>query len=134
MSLSTLLRDGRPRALVAFAQEARFPFEQFEAQVRALAAALGSPSRESPSAERAVGERWLLQVSDSYAFAVGLFALWHRGSVAVLPPNAAPGTLARLAAQVAGAISDRPELLPDGRVLNPLQPSGDSPRPPPLSL
>jgi len=125
VNLTTLLCDGRAaRSLVAFAQEARFSFEQFEAQVRALSFALGSLRSESSSAHEGAlrRERWLLQTSDSYSFAVGLFALWHHGSVAVLPPNASPGTLAKLAAEVTGAISDRLDLLPDGRVVHPLRP------------
>jgi acyl-CoA synthetase (AMP-forming)/AMP-acid ligase II len=129
VSLTTLLRSGRPaRSLVAFAQDTRFSFERFDAHVRALVAALGSRPREA----RAGGERWLLQTGDSYSFAVGLFALWHHGGVAVLPPNAAPGTLERLAADVVGAISDRSDLLP-GRVLHPLRPGAANAQPlPPL--
>jgi acyl-CoA synthetase (AMP-forming)/AMP-acid ligase II len=136
VNLTTLLRDGRPaHSLVAFAQEARFSFEQFDAQVRALAAALASPPRKARSTREggASPERWILQTSDSYSFAVGLFALWHHGGVAVLPPNAAPGTLARLAAEVAGAISDRLDLLPGG-VLHPLRPPVATAPPLPVPL
>jgi len=90
--------------------------------VRALVAALGYLPNGASSAGSDKAERWLLHTSDSYCFAVGLFALWHHGGVAVFPPNAAPGSFARLAARVAGAISDRLDLLPGARVLHPLQP------------
>jgi acyl-coenzyme A synthetase/AMP-(fatty) acid ligase len=122
VNLTSLLCDSRSaRSLVAFAQEARFSFAQFAAHVHALVAALDSARNGTGSARQgAQGGRWLLHTSDSYAFAVGLFALWHRGSVAVLPPNAAPGTIARLAAEVAGTISDRADLVPG--VVHPLHP------------
>jgi acyl-coenzyme A synthetase/AMP-(fatty) acid ligase len=122
VNLTSLLCDGRPaRSLIAFAQEARFCFEQFESQVRALVAALEAAENAGSGREGSLRARWLLHTADSYAFAVGLFALWHRGSVAVLPPNAAPGTLRRLRAEVAGAISDRAELRPGA--LHPLRPA-----------
>jgi len=129
VNLTSLLCDGRPaRSLVAFAQDARFSFGQFATQVRALVAALDGARNET----RSQGGRWLLHTADSYAFAVGLFALWQRGSVAVLPPNAAPGTIARLAADVAGTISDRTDLVPG--VVHPLQPRVTSSGPAPLGV
>lgn len=51
--------------------------------------------------------RWLLYADDAYAFAVGLLALWQSRSIAVVPPNAQPGTLADLTADVRGIVSDR---------------------------
>jgi acyl-coenzyme A synthetase/AMP-(fatty) acid ligase len=83
--------------------------------VSALAAALGDAERE----------RWLLLTDDAYAFAVGLLALWQRGAVAVLAPNAQPGTIERLGLDAAGLVSDREELLsapPGPRALHPLTP------------
>jgi acyl-CoA synthetase (AMP-forming)/AMP-acid ligase II len=133
VNLTSLLCDSRPaRSLVAFAQEARFSFEQFAAQVRALVAALDRAGNgPGPAPEGPPCERWLLHTSDSYAFAVGLFALWHRGSVAALPPNAAPGTIARLAAEVAGTISDRTDLV--SGALHPLRPPVGCSVPAPLA-
>ncbi len=37
--------------------------------------------------------RWLLFTEDTYRFAVGLFAIWHAESIAVLPPNLGQQTL-----------------------------------------
>ena len=83
--------------------------------VSGLASALGDAERE----------RWLVLADDAYAFAVALLALWQRGAVAVLPPNAQPGTVERLGLDAAGVVSDREDLLaapPGPRALHPLAP------------
>ncbi len=88
--------------------------------VSGLAAALGDVERE----------RWLLLADDAYVFAVGLLALWQRGAVAVLAPNAQPGTVERLGIDASGVVSDREELLsapPGPRALHPLAPGPGRP-------
>ena len=64
---------------------------------------------------------WVLLTEDAYAFAVGLFALWHSGSHAILPPNGQPKTLEALESRSAGIISDLPELFPAGASIHPLE-------------
>jgi acyl-coenzyme A synthetase/AMP-(fatty) acid ligase len=60
--------------------------------------------------------RVALYTSDSYAFAVGLFAIWHAGRVAVCPPNDQPDSLHGLSDVVIAAVSDGPGRVP-GRPL-----------------
>jgi acyl-CoA synthetase (AMP-forming)/AMP-acid ligase II len=80
--------------LVAFGRDGDRDLADFRARVATLAAAV---------AERAPG-RWLLYQTDAYGFAVGLLALAHAGSTAVLAPNAQPGTLGELADRVVGLL------------------------------
>jgi uncharacterized membrane protein len=63
--------------------------------------------------------RWVLCTESAWACAVGLFALWQHGSVAVMPPNLEPGTLAELLPSAAGCLADRPLEAP---------PAGPAPR------
>jgi acyl-coenzyme A synthetase/AMP-(fatty) acid ligase len=60
-----------------------------------------------------------LYTADSYAFAVGLFAIWHAGRVAVCPPNGQPETLAALSEVVIAAVSDGPGPVPERPLLAP---------------
>ncbi|HTO06231.1 MAG TPA: AMP-binding protein [Myxococcota bacterium] len=95
--LGELLAAGRdPRALVAFSRGGERTFADFAGRVAALAQAL--------SARRA--SRWLLFSEDSYAFAVGLFALAHAGARALIAPNRQSQTLAELALHAEGALVD----------------------------
>jgi acyl-CoA synthetase (AMP-forming)/AMP-acid ligase II len=95
--LAELLRVGRePDSLVAFARDGERSFADFAGRVGALA----------PQLRERRGTRFLLYTEDSYAFAVGLFALAHAGATALLAPNRQPGTIAALAAQVDGALVD----------------------------
>jgi acyl-coenzyme A synthetase/AMP-(fatty) acid ligase len=55
--------------------------------------------------------RWLLACDSSYAFAVGLLALWDAGQVAVLPQSLQPGVLGDVAPGCEGLVSDG-DLLP----------------------
>ncbi len=48
----------------------------------------------------------MLTGHSSYSFAVGLFALWHTGRVAVLPPNHQPESLAETAMGIRGIVTD----------------------------
>jgi acyl-coenzyme A synthetase/AMP-(fatty) acid ligase/3-hydroxymyristoyl/3-hydroxydecanoyl-(acyl carrier protein) dehydratase len=97
--LSRLLRDARPeRATVAFSPGGRFTRADLAERVAAVAAELGA----------ADGTRWLVHTDDAFASAVSLLALWGSGAVALLSPNRQPATLARLAAEVDGALLDGP--------------------------
>jgi acyl-coenzyme A synthetase/AMP-(fatty) acid ligase len=71
------------------------------------------------------GERTLVLVDDAYALAVTLLALWRHGKVSVLPPNGEVRTIARLAPDVAGVLSDRPALLAAGAE-DPLAPGAEA--------
>lgn len=63
--------------------------------------------------------RVALYTADSYAFAVGLFACWHAGRVAVCPPNGKPETLGALSDLVIAAVSDGPAAVPGRPLLSP---------------
>lgn len=58
--------------------------------------------------------RYLVVIDDAYALLVALLALWRHGNMAVLPPNGEARTLARLAPDVAGVLSDRHALVTAG--------------------
>ena len=60
-----------------------------------------------------------LYTADSFAFAVGLFGIWHAGRVAVCPPNGQPETLAALTEVVIAAVSDGPGPVPERPLLAP---------------
>lgn len=64
-----------------------------------------------------------LYTADAYAFAVGLFAIWQAGRVAVCPPNGRPDALEALSDVVIAAVSDGPGRVP-GRPL--LAPEGEA--------
>jgi len=89
-------------------------WEEFELDVARLHARLGVEPDGG----------WLLLTEDAYAFAVGLFALWHSGRHAVLPPNQQQQTLSLLQTQSSGVITDRAEWIGDGSPLHPLQGKG----------
>jgi acyl-coenzyme A synthetase/AMP-(fatty) acid ligase/3-hydroxymyristoyl/3-hydroxydecanoyl-(acyl carrier protein) dehydratase len=95
--LAELLRTGRnPRARVAFARDVERDWADFAARVGSLSAEI--------AARRSA--RLLLFSEDSYAFAVGLFAIAHAGARALVAPNQQPQTLSELAAQADGALVD----------------------------
>lgn len=104
-SLAGLLRDRRDGgSAVAFDTGDEHTWAAFVADVHALGGRLATaPER-----------RWLVQTEDAYAFAVTLFAVAHTGGVVILPPNAQPGTLARIAGEVDGFIADVPEVIAAG--------------------
>src|SRR4029077_3376471 len=97
LSIAELLRTGRnPRAPVAFTRDGERDWADFAARVGSLSAEI--------AARR--GGRFLLFSEDSYAVAVGLFALAHAGARALVPPNRQPQTLSELAAHADGALVD----------------------------
>ena len=57
--------------------------------------------------------RWILCTESAYACAVGLFALWQCGSIAVMPANLEAGSLRELETDARAILSDR-ELPPSG--------------------
>lgn len=63
---------------------------------------------------------WVLLTEDAYAFAVGLFALWHAGRCAISPPNRQPSSLRTLRTRAVGVLSDRPDWFPESVSLDPL--------------
>ena len=85
ISLAELLRRGaNPRAPVAFARDGERDWADFAARV-------GVARR--PRSPRGASARLLLFSEDSYAFAVGLFAVAHAGARALVAPNRQPQTL-----------------------------------------
>ncbi|MBW2493462.1 MAG: acyl-CoA synthetase [Deltaproteobacteria bacterium] len=64
---------------------------------------------------------WVLLTEDAYAYAVGLFALWHAGRSAISPPNRQPGSLRALHTRSAGVLSDRSDWFPETCVLHPIE-------------
>ena len=119
--LSQLLLSERPNeAPVATSSGDLRTWGDLLRDVSLLAAAIGEAERE----------RWLVLADDAYAFAVALLALWQRGAIAVLAPNAQPGTIERLGLDAAGVVSDREDLLaapPGSRALHPLAPGPGRP-------
>ena len=63
---------------------------------------------------------WILLTEDAYAFAVGLFSLWHAGRHAILPPNRQSGSLRAIQTRAAGVLCDRPDWFAEGTSLSPL--------------
>jgi acyl-CoA synthetase (AMP-forming)/AMP-acid ligase II len=64
---------------------------------------------------------WVLLTEDAYAFAVGLFALWHAGRSAISPPNRQPNSLRALHTRAAGVLSDRGDWFRESLVLHPIE-------------
>lgn len=62
------------------------------------------------------GQRFALYFDDGYEFATALFGAWHAGKEVVLPGDAQPATLARLAREVDGCAGALPGALLPGRV------------------
>jgi len=101
----------RPRhAVVALNRNRTYSWDEFQNHVGGLCAQLS----------KCPGGRWLLTCQSSYAFAVGLFALWHTERVAVLAPNQQPKSLVEVAKGVAGLITDSDHSAPRIPRLRPL--------------
>ena len=118
MRLSRLLLERRaPEATVAWRWDSErgsaipLDWRGFQRHVAGLRARLEQLPRGS----------WLLATEDTYAFAVGLFALWHSGRSAISAPNHQPGTLTRLQTLAAGVLSDRADWFSTGVAIHPLE-------------
>ncbi len=107
IELHELLATGR-EAAAAFALRAGqwLGFSEFAARANAWRAAFSAMP----------GEKVALFFEDSAAFAGALFGAWHAGKQAVLPADALPETLRRLAATCAGCAGDFPADAPLPRV------------------
>ncbi|MDR1709865.1 MAG: AMP-binding protein [Candidatus Accumulibacter sp.] len=89
LALHAMLAQGRPAGRPVSHDGRRYvDWKEFSARAAGLARVL----RARPEV------RWLLTSDDPLDFAVELFALFHAGKQAVVPPNAREGTLASLAA------------------------------------
>ena len=110
--LATLLTQGREAAHpVARESGGLLRFDAFVARVSAIHDAVSDGTTE--------GGRWLVVAASSASFAAALLAVWHARGVVVLPPNAQPATLAELAQEAVGIVSDV-DTLPAGlRVVRP---------------
>lgn len=106
----------------------------------ALAIGAGEPDRDFGIFRRDVGRLcarlqgapeggWLLFGDDAYAFAVGLFALWHTGRHALLAPNHQPQTLESLAEGAAGVLTDAAPWCRPGRAISLLESGAETPPP-----
>lgn len=131
MDLCRLLAEDRPAdSIVARRWDAgigssqAIEWAQFVSDVRQLHGCLAGQQRGA----------WVLLTEDAYAFAVGLFALWHSESYAILPPNRQPEVLAQLQTRVAGVITDRPGWFESGSSIHPLDRDEDRADPGPLRL
>ncbi len=91
-----LVTAGADGDLVAFGREGSCTRADLRRDVATLAARLAPCS----------GARVALHCHDAYAFAVGLLAAGQVGALAVLPPSRQPGTLLRLAGDVAAFLLD----------------------------
>ena len=103
-----------------FAPEAQIPLSRLLAESRAPSTPLaqssghviswGDFSLDVASLSSQIMEigcgRWLLFTEDTYRFAVGLFAIWHADSIAVLPPNLGQQTLKELNYELQGVVTD----------------------------
>ena len=99
MPLADLLcRERAPGSVVAFSPGRRYDWAGFCGHVSILCGRLQGMPRG----------RWLLVCESSYDFAVGLFALWQTGNIAVLPPNSQPGSLEDIDDGLCGVVCDLP--------------------------
>ncbi len=96
-SLSHLLRARREsQSPVAIGPNRIYTWRHFQAHVAGLCDQL----KMQPQG------RWLLSSQSSYAFNVGLFALWQTGRIAVLPPNLQQESLSEVSEGIDGILTD----------------------------
>lgn len=95
MTLSDLMAIGRAAAHpVACVEDRLIPWAEFQGRVAHLARALiVRPERT-----------WLLTSSEPLDFAVALFAVWHAGRRAVIPPSLREGAIADVQSQADGRL------------------------------
>ncbi len=97
LPLGQLLAVGRaPRHPVAWLEERLVEWSEFHARVAGLSRILAA------RAERT----WLLACPEPLDFAIALFAVWHAGCRALLPPSLREGAIAELRPLVDGVIDD----------------------------
>lgn len=117
---SLLLEDRDPTTVIAQRRSASGAGSEFVrwAEFRTDVARLANRITEHPSGA------WTLATEDAYAFAVGLFSLWHTGRHALSPPNHQPESMRALQTRSSGVLTDHPEWFPDGSSLDPLSKLG----------
>lgn len=97
MRLSELLVSGRPPKLVtAHLANRAITWSEFSGRVRDLSAALAARPEQS----------WLLACAEPFDFAVALFAVWHAGRRALLPPSLQAGAIAEVRAPADGLLAE----------------------------
>lgn len=110
LSRTDLSRD------VAWTPDRTYGWEEFQTRV----AGLNQQLREAPP------DRWTLVCENSYAFTVGLVAVWQAGDVAVMPPNTEEDMVEGTARETGGIVTDREDLLNLADVaFEPLEYEGD---------
>ncbi|MDP2832979.1 MAG: AMP-binding protein [Pseudomonadota bacterium] len=97
MKLADLCAVARaPEHPVAWVGEHLIEWAEFSARVTKLSHALAArPERE-----------WLLACAEPHDFAVALFAVWHAGRRALLPPSLRKGAIAEVREQADGILDD----------------------------
>lgn len=124
LSLANLLVERRaathPVAWVERGQTSHLvTWADFRSRVEILSCALAARPEKS----------WLLTSAEPFDFAIALFALWHAGCRAVLPPSLQEGAIADIRDQADGILERVSEWAgdggtPSGRTLSPLDPVG----------
>ncbi len=117
LALAELVAIGRPpEHPVAWVDERLIDWAEFRARVVNLSRALASRPEHD----------WLLACAEPFDFAVALFAVWHAGRRALLPPSLREGAIAELRDQADG-ILDHPATWPaasmEGLEPKPLDPA-----------
>jgi len=103
ISLADLLVTGRtPDHPVAWLEERLVDWAEFHSAVQGLAGAL----RDRPE------RNWLLACPEPYAFAVALFAIWHAGGRALLPPSLREGAIESVRGQADGILTSLADFPP----------------------
>jgi acyl-coenzyme A synthetase/AMP-(fatty) acid ligase len=115
MRLAELCAVGRaPEHPVAWVEDRLVCWAEFHARVAALSAVLAArPERN-----------WLLACDRPFEFAVALFAVWHSGGRALLPPSLREGAIAEVENQADALLADLAALADDqsSSSLRPLDP------------
>lgn len=97
MKLAELMALGRaPAYPVAWLEGRLIEWAEFHSRVAKLSHALAArPEQE-----------WLLACTEPFDFAVALFAVWHAGRRALLPPSLREGAIAEAGRQADGVLAD----------------------------
>jgi len=112
VTLSNLFVTGRaPDFPVTKENNKIIYWQQFENDVRSFIAYLEKVPNNN--------KRWLLYCDSAYAFAVGLFALWHTGSTVIISPDDQKRSLLECGENSSGLISDKDIVLDEFPVISP---------------